>query len=35
MDEIVNRSKRREVALTNDGAGSILPQPANITKAKT
>ena len=35
MDEIVNRSERCEVALTNDGVGSVLPQPANVTKAKT
>ena len=34
MDEIVNRSKRRNVALTDDGAGSLFPQPAHVTKAE-
>ena len=34
MDEIVNGSERREVALANEGAGSVFTQPAHVTKAK-
>ena len=33
MNEIVNRSKRRDIALANDGMASVFPQPADITKA--
>ena len=33
MDEIVNGSERCEVALANDGAGSVFPQSADVTKA--
>ena len=35
MDEIVNGSERRQIALTNDGVGSVFPQPAYIAKPKT
>ena len=34
MNEIVNRSERRDIALPNQCVGSVFPQPANVTKAK-
>ena len=34
MDEIVNGSERREVALPNHCLSSLFPQSANIPKAK-
>ena len=34
LDEIVNGGERREAALTNDGAGGFLTQPAGIAKAE-